>query len=290
MPGMSGVRTIPKRVGPIRAAALRRRRQILEKYQHSGNKLAWKHQYLRECIVAAIRDEFWEPGEKLPAEADLASVTPFSLGTIQKAFRDLVAQGFVERRQGAGTFVMHRPKSVDSPWHYRFSGDTRGEFLPIFPRIDRISHKVGNGPWNFYLDHAAGNLVQIDRIINIGKEFELFSQFFVDARTYEAASAGGRTLEGIDFRRELGLTITGIAYELQAGEFPPAICTKIGVAKKTCGTILDIRATARNQRHRYFQRAFIPPSSRWLHVAEFDPNTIGWFGLAPRAEAAGESG
>jgi hypothetical protein len=259
-----------------------------KKYQGSGNPLIWKHQYLRECIAAAIRDEFWEAGEKLPAEADLAGVTPFSLGTVQKAFRDLVTQGLVERRQGAGTFVVPRPKAVSSPWHYRFSGDTRGEFLPIFPRIDRISHRIGDGPWQDYLAHAEGNLVQIDRIINIGNEFELFSQFFIDVRTYEAACAGGRSLDGVDFRRELGLTITGIAYELQAGEFPAAICAKIGVAKKTTGTILDIRATASSQRHRYFQRAFIPPSRRWLHVAEFDPHTIGRFGLAPRAEATDE--
>ncbi len=260
------------------------------RYQGSGNPLIWKHQYLRECIAAAIRDEFWEPGEKLPAEADLAGVTPFSLGTVQKAFRDLVTQGLVERRQGAGTFVVHRPKAVNAPWHYRFSGDTRGEFLPIFPRIDRISHRVGEGPWQDYLDHTEGNLVQIDRIINIGNEFELFSQFFIDIRTYEAACAGGRTLDGVDFRRELGLTITGIAYELQAGEFPAAICAKIGVAKKTGGTILDIRATASSPRHRYFQRAFIPPSKRWLHVAEFDPNTIGRFGLAPRSDSTEERG
>jgi GntR family transcriptional regulator len=260
------------------------------KYQDSGNQPIWKHQHLRECIAAAIRDEFWEPGEKLPAEAELARITPFSLGTVQKAFRDLVAQGLVERRQGAGTFVVQRPKAVDTPWHYRFSGDKRGEFLPIFPRIDRVSRRVGDGPWRHYLHHADGKLVQIDRIINIGHEFDLFSQFFVDARTYEAACAGGRKLEGVDFRRELGLAITGIAYELRAGEFPAAICTKIGVKKKTCGTILDIRATASNPRQRYFQRAFVPPSARWLHVAEFDPNTIGRIGLAPGAENGGEIG
>ena len=38
--------------------------------------------------------------------------------------------------------------------------------------------------------------------------------------------------------------------------------------------MLDIRAAASNQRQRYFQRAFIPPCARWLHLAAFDPNTV----------------
>jgi hypothetical protein len=37
------------------------------------------------------------------------------------------------------------------------------------------------------------------------------------------------------------------------------------VPAKTFGTILDIRATASNH---------IPPCARWLHLAEFDPNTV----------------
>jgi GntR family transcriptional regulator len=245
-----------------------------KKYEGAGNAQSWKHQYLRDCLLAAIKDGFWELGEKLPAEADLAQATPFSLGTVQKSFRDLVAQGFVERRQGAGTFVAHRPRSVNSPWHFRFSGDRYGEFLPIFPRIDRISRRVEDGPWTFYLHQANSGLVQIDRIIDIGNEFLLFSQFFIDARTYDAVCAGGRTLEGVDFRRELNLTINGIAYDLRSGEFPAAICRKIGVPAKTFGSILDIRAAASNQRQRYFQRAFIPPCTRWLHLAQFDPNTL----------------
>jgi len=89
-----------------------------------------------------------------------------------------------------------------------------------------------------------------------------------------ATCAGGRTLEGVDFRRELNLAINNIAYDLRAGEFPAAICRKIGVAAKTSGTILDIRAASSNQRQRYFQRAFIPPCARWLHLAQFDPNLL----------------
>ena len=115
---------------------------------------------------------------------------------------------------------------------------------------------------------------QIDRIIDIGNEFLLFSQFFIDPRTCDAVSAGGREIDGVDFRRELNLTINGIAYDMRAGEFPAPICRKIGMPARTFGTILDIRAAASNQRQRYFQRAFIPPCARWPHVAEFDPNTV----------------
>jgi len=256
-----------------------------KRYANAGRNRQRKHQYLRECIIAAIRDEFWELGEKLPPEADLARVTPFSLGTVQKAFRDLAAAGFVERRQGAGTFVAYRPKSVEQPWNFRFRGDGPDEFLPVFPRLDRVSRRPGDGPWLLYLDGGESKLVQIDRVVDIGHEFLLFSQFFIDARVYDEAVSGGRKLEGVDFRRELGLAITSFSNDVRADVFPAAICAKIKVPAGTVGTILDVRASAADRRQRYFQRAFIPPSRRWLHLAQFDPNTISRLDPAPASEA-----
>ena len=44
-------------------------------------------------------------GGKLPTESQLAQETGLSLTTVRRAFDELVRQGLVCRRQGAGTFV-----------------------------------------------------------------------------------------------------------------------------------------------------------------------------------------
>lgn len=64
---------------------------------------------LAETAVEAIRSEIiagrWHVGEKLPNEASLSSMLSVSRGTIREAVRVLASQGYIETRQGSGTYV-----------------------------------------------------------------------------------------------------------------------------------------------------------------------------------------
>jgi DNA-binding FadR family transcriptional regulator len=64
---------------------------------------------LSDTAVEAIRSEIiarrWLVGEKLPNEASLSSMLSVSRGTIREAVRVLVSQGYLETRQGSGTYV-----------------------------------------------------------------------------------------------------------------------------------------------------------------------------------------
>ncbi|MFJ6322887.1 MULTISPECIES: FadR/GntR family transcriptional regulator [unclassified Rhizobium] len=64
---------------------------------------------LAETAVEAIRSEIiaqrWSVGEKLPNEASLSSMLSVSRGTIREAVRVLASQGYLETRQGSGTYV-----------------------------------------------------------------------------------------------------------------------------------------------------------------------------------------
>jgi DNA-binding GntR family transcriptional regulator len=53
-----------------------------------------KHEYLKAVMIAAIEDGHWRDGDKLPTEQVLAEITPFSLGTVQKAVGSLVSGGY----------------------------------------------------------------------------------------------------------------------------------------------------------------------------------------------------
>jgi len=60
--------------------------------------------------VEAIRGEIvsrrWPVGEKLPNEAMLSASLSISRGTVREAVRVLVSQGYLETRQGSGTYVL----------------------------------------------------------------------------------------------------------------------------------------------------------------------------------------
>lgn len=65
---------------------------------------------LADTAVQAIRAEIlsrrWAVGEKLPNEATLSAMLSVSRGTVREAVRVLASQGYLETRQGSGTYVL----------------------------------------------------------------------------------------------------------------------------------------------------------------------------------------
>jgi GntR family transcriptional regulator len=83
------------------------------------------------------------PGERLPAEPDLAKDLGVSRATLREAMRSFEGQGLIRRRQGVGTFVVSQAKVIDTG-------------LEILESIETMAEKIG-------LDVAMGDL-RIDEI------------------------------------------------------------------------------------------------------------------------------
>lgn len=58
-----------------------------------------------EAIRSDILGKRWAVGDKLPNEATLSAMLSVSRGTVREAVRVLVSQGYLETRQGSGTYV-----------------------------------------------------------------------------------------------------------------------------------------------------------------------------------------
>lgn len=67
------------------------------------------HHQIKEDLFLKLRSGDWPPGFELPPEQALCEHYGVSRGTLRRAVSDLVAEGYVERRRGRGTFVC-RPK------------------------------------------------------------------------------------------------------------------------------------------------------------------------------------
>jgi GntR family transcriptional regulator len=70
-----------------------------------GQSRAPLYQQLRRALRDAIQDNRLAAEEALPAERDLATEFGVSRITVRKALDELVSEGLLTRRQGAGTFV-----------------------------------------------------------------------------------------------------------------------------------------------------------------------------------------
>jgi GntR family transcriptional regulator, histidine utilization repressor len=63
------------------------------------------YQQVKDYIVGRILAGDWAEGEKVPSENELTRELEVSRMTVHRALRELTGEGWLERLQGAGTFV-----------------------------------------------------------------------------------------------------------------------------------------------------------------------------------------
>ena len=231
-----------------------------------------KYAQLREMLVAAINAGHWKPGDKLPTEAELARTMPYSLGTVQKALRDLVDEGMVTRSQGTGTFVTEPRRPIDAPLHLRFlGGEGEPKYLPLFPKVLGRKRVSQRGPWSEWLQHDNADIVRVDRRLSVNKEFNVFNRFYFDAATFpDIAEKPLKELDGANLKQLLGsrvnMPVTHVEQKIVAVRFAPEICKAAGWKAGTSGILLESAARAGRGTPIYFLESFIPPTARRMDV------------------------
>ena len=64
-----------------------------------------KYYLVKKSIVEKIENEEFQPGEPIPSERELMEDYQVSRITIRKAIEELVAEGYLYKVQGKGTYV-----------------------------------------------------------------------------------------------------------------------------------------------------------------------------------------
>ncbi|MGW3439464.1 GntR family transcriptional regulator [Streptomyces bacillaris] len=112
-----------------------------------------KYLQVAERLRKEITDGFWAPGAQLPVERELADTLAVSINTLRRAVSELVDEGIVQRRQGAGTFVSPLPEAAragaGSPGGRRLVGVLVPSTTYYYPRvvdgIQRVLRDAGVG-------------------------------------------------------------------------------------------------------------------------------------------------
>ena len=64
---------------------------------------------VKDHILGNIRSGAWAPGQRVPSENELVESFGISRMTANRALRELMAEGFLSRVPGVGTFVREAP-------------------------------------------------------------------------------------------------------------------------------------------------------------------------------------
>jgi DNA-binding GntR family transcriptional regulator len=246
--------------------------ELIDKYAQQAVPGMAKYAQLRETLCAAIRGGHWKPGSQLPPERELARLTRFSLGTVQRALRDLADEGMVVRTQGSGTYVSEGRRAIDAPLYLRFlGGEGEPRFLPLFPKVLSRKRIAERGPWSEWLRQTGADVVRISRRISVNGEFNLFNRFYFNADTFPGiASAPLATLDGANLKQllagEINIPVTDMRQRVSFVKFPEEAATAAAVKPGTRGMLLESAALA-GREPLYFLESFIPPNDRRLDVS-----------------------
>jgi GntR family transcriptional regulator len=85
-------------------------------------------QMLQAMLAKLIADT--PPGDRLPAEPELARILGVSRATLREGMRTFEGQGLIRRRQGVGTFVVPQTKVIETG-------------LEVLESIERLAHRIG---------------------------------------------------------------------------------------------------------------------------------------------------
>jgi GntR family transcriptional regulator len=237
---------------------------IQDRLTSGGSDGAPKYQTLRDAIVDAIASGDWAPGTRLPTEANLAKALPFSLGTVQKAYSELVKDGLVERTRGRGSFVAPLQRHMLEPWHCRFLADD-GSILPIYPKLLGYAVAEKHTRWDGLFGPKA-KVIRIDRAVSIDRRFDVISRFFAVERIAKALLRISRTRsEAVNFKtvllREFGMPIKRIAQTI--GNADRTMWKRLRLPSSP-HLFIEATAYTTGDDVAYFQELYIPPNDRKL--------------------------
>ncbi|AUT48881.1 hypothetical protein C2U31_24525 [Achromobacter sp. AONIH1] len=237
---------------------------FFELYQVQVSDNPVKHEYLKEVFIAAIEDGYWRDGEKFPTEQEMAALVPFSLGTIQKAVGSLVSSGYVQRKRGAGTFIIPREKRLGEPWIYRVLSVDGTRFVPMTSTVLRRIQIESDALWAHWLRGDANDceIVRLDRKI-VAEDYAFISQYFADVNRFPYfMEADLDSMKGENFvqltKNIYKVSASNVIKSVRTVALPKSIVGELDMSGKVYGTHVEIMGSTSAGQPVFYQQLFLP--------------------------------
>ena len=231
--------------------------------------MATKLERIFDTVIARIESGALREGDRLPSEEQLAASLRASVGTVQKALQQLAHRGLIVREHGRGTFVLGGKLGPADVRFLRFR-NTRGEDLPLYLHVLSVKSVRLKGQWAEFLA-TPGPFIRIERMISVGGEFDLFSEFFLPESEFAALrKLDAKALERISLRDLLKQQFS--VPTLRADQFvrfevlPARVCDKLGLSHGVTGFVMEMRGYTLRDRPLYFQKVSAGPFGAALAI------------------------
>jgi GntR family transcriptional regulator len=239
------------------------KKNIFQRFRQSSEDKP-KHEQLRDAFVAAIEQGYWKDGEKLPTETELTELTPFSLGTVQRAIRSLVIEGLVQRKRGMGTFVIPTHGRIGGPWFWQYLKEDESSFETMTTLVvNRTKVSANKACSRLMRRDPDANYLQIDRIVQAG-EMSFVSRYFVDCRRFPVfLELPTPKLSGANFggliRQRYRIKSDSILHTLRCAPLPEFVTRLLKRRRGEFGIHLEIIGVSTSGKSNFLNQIYLPP-------------------------------
>lgn len=220
-----------------------------------------------DCVVSGR----FKPGQRVPAETDLARELPVSVGTIQKALARLASDGLVVRHRKTGTFIAERRSQVNEVFVYRFRDPETGKIMLPFVRTLAVEVEAEHGPWHDTL--KTSQIVRIDRQVWFDQQPPAFSSvYFQYEHGREFLNVPLEDLHGLSVHRRLienfNLPTIRMEHSICCRSLSAGACDKLMLPAGTIGMVWNITDFSFGDSPLLYQRYQLPPGHRPIEIVE----------------------
>lgn len=176
-----------------------------------------KYIQISELLIREIAAGHLADGARLPPEREMAAGLDISVGTLRKALGDLVEKGMLERVQGSGNYVRHRPDTASVYAFFRLEM-LAGAGLPtaLVISVDRLPKAAGVRTFG-----SASDGHRIRRLRLLDGDPVALEEIWLDGSYAKTVTAADLSESLYHFyRHDLGLVIASVVDEIGVGQVP----------------------------------------------------------------------
>jgi GntR family transcriptional regulator len=238
-----------------------------------------KHIRVRHAILDAIVEGHLKNGDQIPPEQELSAALSVSLGTVQRALRELSIDGTLLRMHGRGTFVAEPALPKDEIWQFRFRKPNDEKHLPVSSVVIEESTVQGPGRWLDTLGYDPQGYLKIVRIVSVLGELDCYNElYFCITRFGALRDIAVAQLRNVNIKtilaRQFNAPTLSITQHVRAAPIPLAAQAPLGLPEGTIGMDVDVVGHSYGKENIFMQRIWFPASDCYMDVTHEETISI----------------
>jgi GntR family transcriptional regulator len=186
---------------------------------------------VEEIIRQRLIDNYWNPGDALPSEIQLATELGVSQGTVRKALNDMVAENLLVRRQGRGTFVSEHTERRALFLFFNLVGEDGTRTMPV-SRVLSCDHRKATAEERAQLELPAGaEVVTVQRVRSLHGDPVIVDRVTVSRALFPGLGGDVKLPENLYrlYQGEYGITIAKAQERVRAVSATPQEAKLLGL-------------------------------------------------------------